>query len=382
MPYSANRQLLAEPSATSIRRFYKSETRVDIALLISALFLQRFGLEVGKSILPISLVLVTLILVHQFASGRLLIQYDRLLWFLAVVLTATFSLLMNFNSTMLTSYCLFLVMYFLLTLSQTSTPDQYKSTLRVFQFLVMILSCLAVAQFVAQFVVDGRQLIQFFGMFPDFLFAAANEDLANTIIPITEGSSLLKSNGIFLAEPSTLSQITALGILIEVLEFRRPRYLLLLALGLLLAYSGTGIGMLLVSLPLAALVERRAQLPALLISVFALGLLATGIIDLSVFTSRIDEFGEVRASGFLRFIAPFWMAAEHFDTASLPALLGGYGPGTADSFAPRGYYLQRKHLVQVDLRVRSDWCFYFYVFFEILLPKIEMSKADYCCPDL
>ena len=51
----------------------------------------------------------------------------------------------------------FLTLYSLMTLSRPSTADQYKSTLQVFQFLVMLLSCLAVAQFVAQFVVDGRK---------------------------------------------------------------------------------------------------------------------------------------------------------------------------------------------------------------------------------
>ena len=186
--------------------------------------------------------------------------------------------------------------------------------------------------------VDGRQLIQFFGIFPQFLFAEANQGLANTIIPITSGSSLIKSNGIFLGEPSTMSQIAALGILIEVLEFRRPRYLLPLALGLLLSYSGTGITILLLSLPLAGLVNSRAQLPALLVSLFAFGLLTTGIIDPSVYLSRLGEFDDTHASGFMRFISPFWMAAEHFDTASLAGLLLGNGPGAMEDFHPRAFY--------------------------------------------
>jgi hypothetical protein len=295
-------------------------------------------LSFGNSVLSLDIVPAMLIFVHQFASGRLLIQHDRLLWFLVLGLAATSSLLLNFNSTMLSSYSLFLMMYSLFTLSRPSTPDRYKSTLQGFQFLVLILSCLGIVQFAAQFVVDGRQLIQFFGIFPEFLFAEANKGLANTIIPITSGSSLIKSNGIFLTEPSTMSQIAALGILIEVLEFRRPRYLLPLALGLLLSYSGTGITRLLLCLPLAGLVSRRAQLPALLVSLFTFGLLTTGIIDLSAYLSRLGEFEDTHASGFMRFISPFWMAAEHFDTASLPALLRGNGPGTADGFTPRAFY--------------------------------------------
>jgi hypothetical protein len=324
--------MLAETSAASLRQIYKSETRIDIALLVSALFLQRFSLRFGNTFLVLDLVPVAFILLHQFLSGKLLIHYDRLLWFLAVGLAATCSLLLNFKSTMLTSYSLFLVLYSLMTLTRPSTADQYKSSLQVFQFLVMLLSCLAVAQFVAQFVVDGRRLIMFYGMVPDFLLPVPKNGGLNTIHPI-EGSTLLKSNGLFLGEPSTLSQITALGILIEVLEFRRPRYMLVMVLGFLLAYSGTGLLTLLLFLPLAGLRHGRVALSALLVVMFALGLFATGIIDLSVFVSRSAEFEETGSSGFARFVAPLRWAAELFDTASLQTLVVGTGSGAGSNVA-------------------------------------------------
>jgi hypothetical protein len=329
--YRANRRMLAEISVASLYPAYKSETRIDIALLVSALFLQRFTLPFGKTFLALDLVPVAVILLHQFLSGKLLIQYDRLLWFLAVGLAATCSLLLNFKSTMLTSYFLFLVLYFLVTLTRPSTPDRYKSTLQAFQWLIMLLSCIAVAQFVAQFAVNGRQLIMFYGMIPDFLSGAFNAGQAHTVHQM-EGSSLLKSNGIFLAEPGNLSQITAIAILIEILEFRRPRYLLVMVLGFLMAYSGSGLMILLLFLPLAGLRHSRAGLAVVLVVMFALGLFATGIVDLSAFISRAGEFEQTRASGFQRYVAPFWLAAEHFDTASLQALLIGSGPGTALDF--------------------------------------------------
>jgi hypothetical protein len=334
---------LPETPAASDFATYKSEARVDIALLGSALFLQRFCL--GSSGLSLDFVAAALIFAHQFASGRLLIQYDRLLWFLALGVTVTSSLLLNFRSTMLSSFGVFVAIYFMFTLSRSSSPDRYKNTLKRFQLLILILSCLGIAQFVAQFAIDGTRIILFFGMVPDFLLAPIStwgRDAqlgVNTIIPITAGSSLIKSNGIFLAEPSTMSQMAALGILVEVLEFRRPRYLVLLALGLLLSYSGTGITMLLLFLPFTGLVNRRAQVPVLLVSLFALTLGATGAIDLSIFTSRVGEFEDVNASGFTRFISSFWMAGEHFTTASLPVLLRGNGPATMKEFDALAFYI-------------------------------------------
>jgi hypothetical protein len=233
---------------------------------------------------------------------------------------------------MLPSYSEFIVMYFLFTLIKPDGANRYRSTLQAFQFLVMVLSVLAIAQFFAQFVVDGRQLVQFFGIVPDFLLASYSGGGVNTIIPIYEGSSLIKSNGLFLSEPSTLSQITALGILIEILEFGRLRYLFLLALGYLLSYSGTGLMTLIICLPLASLVRGRAMRYVLLLPIFVFGLAITGIVDLSVFVGRMGEFEDTRASGFGRFIGPFWLLSDYLHLASVRELLVGSGPGTTAAF--------------------------------------------------
>jgi hypothetical protein len=326
---------MSAASGSAISESDKSTIRIAIALLVSALFLQRFSAPFKGSVLELDFLSSLFLLMHQFIGGKLFIRYDRLSWFIAVGLAVTCSLLLNFNTAMLPSYFLFIILYSLFTLSRRSTPDAYKKILYGFQFLVMVLSCVAALQFPAQFVLDGRKLILFYGIVPDYLlglvsptgspFGAAAWNTIHTI----EGSWLLKSNGIFLVEPSALSQITALGILIEVLEFRRPLYLLCMALGFLVAYSGTGAITLILFLPLVGLRNGKAGLSALLVLIFALGLFATGIIDLSVFVSRATEFEDTRTSGFQRFISPFWLAATYFDTVSLQALLVGNGPGTA-----------------------------------------------------
>jgi hypothetical protein len=325
--------MLAETAAASVPRAYdsaNSATRVDIALLASMLFLQRFSLPVGRTFIGLELVAIGLILSYQFFCGKLMIQYDRLLWFLPFALAITCSLLLNFKSDMLTGYFQFMVFNSLFTLIRPSTSDQYKRALEAFQFIMMLLSCLAVAQFFAQFVVDGRQLGNFYGIFPDVLFGFANGGGLRTVGTATNG--LIRSNGLFLGEPSGLSQMTALGILIEVLEFRRPRYLVGMALGFLVAYSGTGLMLLLLFLPLAGLRHGRAALSALLVAIFALGLFATGIIDLSAFLDRAGEFQDTHTSGFARFVSPFLLAAKDLDTGSLQALVIGSGPGTAKTF--------------------------------------------------
>jgi hypothetical protein len=331
--------MLAQTAPAFTKPKYESDssaTRVDTALLVSALFLPRFALRVGNTFLGLDLLVISLVLLYQFVSGKALIHYERLLWFLALASAVTCSLLLNFGSATLTAYCQFMVLSALSTLNRRSTVDQYERTLKVFQFLVALLSCCAMVHLVAHFVGEEDRLIKFYGLLPDFLFGAAGIDHHDG--PATH----FRSNGIFLAEPSMLSQITGIGILIEILEFRRARYLIIMTVGFLLAYSGTGSMLLLLFLPLTGL-RGRSGLSALLVVTFALGLLTTGIIELSAFTSRVGEFEAPGSSGFVRFVAPFWAAAKQFDMEALQALVVGSGPGTARMvahtwFGWAGYY--------------------------------------------
>jgi hypothetical protein len=325
--------MIARTPTVSVR---SAAPRMDVALLTCALFLQRFLLPFGKTFLSLSLVAGVSIFLHQFFSGKLLIENDRLLWFFALTLAITCSLVLNFGSASPTAYAQFLLLCSLFTLSRPSNPEQYKSTLQAFQILVMILSWLGVGQFVAQFVLDGAKLNMFYGIFPDFLLGDASGRF-NTVHTTATGVSLLKANGIFLQEPGTFSQITALGLLIEVLEFRRPRYLVVMTLGFLLAYSGTGLMILALFLPLASLHHGRVALAALVVVILALALFATGILDASIFLNRTGEFTTTGTSGFVRFTSPFWLTAKFFDTGSLQSILLGNGPGSAKDFGDVWY---------------------------------------------
>jgi hypothetical protein len=137
---------------------------------------------------------------------------------------------------------------------------------------------------------------------------------------------------------------------------------------------------LLLFLPLAGL-GRRAGSPVLLFAVFVVGLLATGIVDPSVFLSRVGEFQETQASGFQRFISPFWLAAEHFDTGTLQALLFGSGPGTTDAFVVRNWVWYAtiagtwiKLLYEYGLIGSFVFaCFFLSCFRRVLCPRLLMA---------
>ena len=114
--YNADSRMLPETSAAPFSSPYQSETYVSTLLCSSRrsifttvhITLQRHTSTAGTHVhLP-------LLILHQFLCGKLLIQYDRLLWFIDFrAWPASCSLLLNFESERsLTSYstsCLFLV---------------------------------------------------------------------------------------------------------------------------------------------------------------------------------------------------------------------------------------------------------------------------------
>jgi hypothetical protein len=311
-----------------------SRSGIAVVLLACVFFLQRFTWPLGQTELSFSLPAVTLVLLYQFLAGRAVISYDRLAWFLALSAVATCSLLANFGPAKLTSYGEFIVLYSFFLLRRSSAGARPGDPLQAFQLLALLFATIGIAQFLAQFFISGRELTRFYGIIPDFVISQQ----VNSIQPIRQGSALIKSNGIFLAEPSTLSQVTALAIIIEIAQFGRLAYLIVLTLGLLFAYSGTGLILILIFLPLAAVGRARARLPALLVALLAAGLLATGAIDLSVFTERTREFHETNASGFARFVSPLWEARTFLEQGSASALLFGSGPGTFEEFTERLWF--------------------------------------------
>ena len=136
--YNLDRQVLPDASVAVVRPEYKADrsaVRTDFALLASALFLQRFSLPYGNTFVPLELVAIGLILAHQFVAGRLLIQYDRLLWFLVLAFALTCSLWVNFKSTMLSGYLLFVTFFFYLHSLDPQPPANTEVRFRHFNSL-------------------------------------------------------------------------------------------------------------------------------------------------------------------------------------------------------------------------------------------------------
>jgi hypothetical protein len=207
-----------------------------------------------------------------------------------------------------------------------------------------VVALCACVQFVAQFL--GIALFSFEGLVPSALLI---EGRYNVAVPLSLGSDIYKANGIFLLEPSILSQYVAIAIAIEFLYFRSVPRLILLILALLFSFSGTGLLTLGFALTAAIMVERR-PLPIIatgavagLIAVVFL-LMAPQFVD--IFLGRIDELSSDQTSGFLRFISPFMLLS---DVTTDPRAIIGFGPGSAERFnVPYEYAVNAPVKILID----------------------------------
>ena len=187
---------------------------------------------------------------------------------------------------------------------------------------------LALAQFVAQFA--GFGLFSFRDIVPDrFLL----ELIYNPRIPIGD-TPYLKSNGFVLLEPSILSQYMALGIILEMLHFRRPAKLALFLAALLVSVSGTGWLVLgaFVGGAVLGLGWRGVGVAAAVLLGLAAGLALMWLVlpdAFGAFVGRIDEVGVMDTSGHQRFVTPFWALQEVTDRVSW-ALVFGVGAGVGE----------------------------------------------------
>ena len=306
-------------------------------LLGTCLFLQRFGLPIGEQDLsvvgPIGLGLAGIALVQ----GTLTLDRLRSAVFLGVVGLALLGAAWHdmapgaFDAAPSTkSLIQFLLLTAFATLSFAEPVDE-RAFFACVNRLLGIVGAAGLLQFAAQFA--GLRLFAFAEFVPGRWLIESGYNLA---IPTGIGD-VLKSNGFFLVEPSVFSQFMALGLIIEVLNFRRPLHMALFVAGLVLSFSGTGWivvasflafgglrlgprGIRLIALSLGVLIAAGAVF-ALLAPDFA-----------GAFQSRLGEISEPGTSGHMRFVTPYWFLGDVL-AREPSALLAGIGAGVSEKMS-------------------------------------------------
>lgn len=303
-------------------------------LLFSCLVLQRFGLPMGGKAFsivgPVGLGLAGLFAVR----GTIGLDTVRLAAFMSLAFLALAGVAWHAlvpgqlgGEPNLQSLSQFLLLSAFGALTFTTPVDERRFFRLVNAWLAFIATA-GLLQFVLQLV--GVRLFAFTGIVPDTLLF---ENGYNLVIPVGTGD-LLKANGFFLIEPSTFSQVMALGLIVEMLAFRRPRFVVLFTAGLLASFSGTG-WIVVAGFLLAAVVGMGWRGIAIgLATAAVLALLLAGatyaLPDLAgALQARTDEIARPGTSGHLRFVTPFWITQDVLtETPSAAAI--GIGSGVSE----------------------------------------------------
>lgn len=331
----ADRPDLAERDRRASKLF------VHIALF-GCLCLQRFCFFVGGSpvyfCLPIFLGLLAWLWLTQRAEVRPL-SLALYLVFAVAGLASTFVALNNpdvrLSAISIGSLFSILSIYAGLTMRPTARFDG-TVTFDVLVFYIRIIAVLGIAQYLIQFA--GIRVFAFMTVVPalkPFLI----EPFFNYHPVVAYGSEVLRSNGFFLLEPSTFSQILVLGFLADFFVRRDWRFMPLYGLAYLTTYAGTGLLALVIAAAISIVVAPRdaprlavfAVIGAVLIAVAAFLFPA----QFGSIAGRADELNATGSSGYARYVSQFGaLEAIWGETRTLI----GFGPGALERavFYPQG----------------------------------------------
>jgi hypothetical protein len=194
--------------------------------------------------------------------------------------------------------------------------------LKFFLHIATLLAACAIAQYFLQGLVDITLLYPIDNLVPE-QFVVQGFNAMGTIHYL---SSQVRATGVFMLEPSFLTQFLAVAIVAEALTSKQLWRLALYGAGILVAHAGTGILILLICMPFVIITRRRWDLVVLgaigIAAVFAFG----EALNLDMITSRTDEFSDPNSSGFARFVGGFYMFDQML-WPNLPRALFGYGAG-------------------------------------------------------
>lgn len=327
---------LAIPAAPAVvvQKADRSLLRCLQLMLVAAIPLQRFGLSLGDAEIALGLA-VSLGCVGWLAlSGRLRIDIHRLALLGIVVAAASASAALHPSQSSASSLALFIVLYTPFVFVTSTDRATFLDSLLTFQGLVSLCAVLGIVQFFAQFLLHSPQLFTFQGLLPDGILLHN----FNIVVPLRYGSSIFKSNGFFFLEPSIFSQYTALAVLVELLFFRSRLRLALFAVSLVFSYSGTGLLLLAVFLPMVIIYRRAVGIMAIGVAAAVLLVAFGDLWHMDVLLQRLGEFHSTQSSGFARFLSAFWLLRDYILDDTL-ALLFGRGPGSISAVLTQVSYV-------------------------------------------
>ncbi|RYF70795.1 MAG: hypothetical protein EOO39_15050 [Cytophagaceae bacterium] len=303
------------PSSAMSRGTTRGRSAVRLFFVVQAIgifFLQKLALPLGEGSLQLILPLFYAGLAMLAWRGTLNIDPIRLGLYAVLVSFAVISSILAEVPFSVPGLMLLALLYLPLVTFVRIDRAEYVDLLRFYQKCMLIISCIVMIQYVTQLLfgveswVNLDNIIPKSLQFPNFMYMR----------PVFWGSPDFKPNGVFLLEPSFVSQFAIIAICIELVYFRRIWMLVVLGMAQILSLSGSGLLILAFAAPLFL-----AKLPARLVvaGAFAGMVLAAGAFAIGWFDQiilRIGEFSQPNSSAWFRYIVPLNVMAEHAQQVS------------------------------------------------------------------
>ncbi|WP_244655453.1 hypothetical protein [Sphingomonas sp. CFBP 13603] len=303
--------------------------------LIACLILQRFGAMPGGSAVFISLPAFGLLLGWGLSSGIATLRPRGVALYLAFAACTLISTLIALTTpdgrfgTSVSSVVAILVTYGFTMIGPSVRFDR-ATVFRLFLAYTRVIAAAGIVQWLVQFV--GIRIFSFMVTVPA-LKPVLVEQLYNFNPIMHYGSTVMRSNGFFLLEPSMLSQTLVIAVVIEYFILGRVKYLPLYLVSYILSFSGTGALSLALAVPFYACLSARnfGRVAGFLIA--GVVALALGSIvfpeQIGSILGRTNELSYSGSSGYARFIGPFLPIAELSHEARI---LVGWGPGATERY--------------------------------------------------
>jgi hypothetical protein len=309
------------PSAAALTRAIRARSaarpdRLALALVLTPLvattILAKWATPVGPSDLGMSWPLILGAVVLGWVSGRLRVDPVRCAACLGLVGALGAVQVVRGEPFSLPSLLLMSAIFGCYVMSAVRGAPSPHRALDLFLGLCGFIALVAVAQFLIQFVVGRDLAFPVDNLLPRSLLIQGY----NNQIPLDAGTTIQKANGVFLLEPSFLSQLMAVAIVAQLSDtraqpvLRRASRLAAFGAALYLSYSGTGLLVLAVALPVLVIAQRRWSLMVLAALAVGASLAFHEALRLDIYLERATEFTSMRSSGFERFVSPFLMFEE------------------------------------------------------------------------
>lgn len=309
-----------------------AQRRLKPALLFAMLaltVLDRFGVRITAdwSIPPGLIALYALVASMIFAGAARLHPFGKLAY-LALACLAGLSYLINVSFGLhahvsLTSFLLLVALYAPFAVARrpgAGAPGLWLWTMRTFIAFAVLIGVAGIVQYLAQFMFRAPWLFDYTPLIPSPIRASGGW---NTVY---ETQHWIKSNGFFMREPSIFSLVMAFALLCELSLAARKWVIAVLALGVVISYSGSGLLCLAVAMVFS---PRPRAVLRLLACAAAIYYLLGDALDLSYTIDRVDEIGSQRSSAYCRLVYPGVVALRELDSSPWTSLLG-HGPGTME----------------------------------------------------